>query len=132
MADAATTAVAKLDGRDPDAPNYPPLSYTGVTAYQEWAAGHSWVNRPNGSDPGKTPGEEWWSTSDVDHTTWLAEVMTKKYHGQTAFQMLVGLFAVMVEGQDPKTVAKKLGLPAKAIPVDVLAKQDVTPIQPAS
>lgn len=132
MADAATEAVGKQDGRNPDQPNYPPNSWCGVTAYGEWAFGHPITTRPQGADPGKTPGEEWWSVSDCDHNTVTAEVVARKYHGQTLFAMTAAVFAVLVEGQNPSDVAKALGLPATPIGLTTLAAQDVTPIQPAS
>lgn len=112
MADAAAEAIGKLDGRNPDAPNYPPLNWVGVTQYQEWALSHDWVNRPEGADSGSPSfGAQWWSPSMVDHNTVLAEILTKKYHGQTVLHMIAALFAVQVEGADPAVVRKALGLP---------------------
>lgn len=119
MADAATTAVGKLDGRDPNQPNYPPEPFTGVTLYQEWAFGRNWVNRPHGADSDVDPafGAEWWSPSEVDHDTVKAEIMTKKYHGCTVLHMLAAVFAVQVEGHDPADVRKALGLPDTPLPL---------------
>lgn len=119
MADAAATALGKMDGRDPNQPNYPPLPWVGVTHYQEWAFGQNWVNRPEGSDAGGSPafGAEWWSPSDIDHNTVQAEILTKKYHGQTFLHMLAAVFAVQVEGHDPADVRAALGLPETPLPL---------------
>jgi hypothetical protein len=108
MATPDREAIGKLDGRDPNTPNYIPLNWTGVTLYQEWDFGKNWVNRPEGADPGQVPGGLWWTPSQIDHTTAMAEILTKKYHGQTVLHMIAGLFAVLIEGRDPKDVAKEL------------------------
>lgn len=129
MADAASEALGKLDGRDPNQPNYPPQLWTGVTHYQEWALGKPLVNRPKGADGDGAAGNIWWTPSDVDHNTVTAEILTKKYHGQTIMHMVAGLFAVLVEGHDSADVKAALGLPDESIPVTVTAKQDVYPIQ---
>lgn len=112
MSDAASNAIGKLDGRDPDQPTYPPLPWVGVTQYQEWAFGKDWVNRPQGADSGSPAfGAQWWSPSTIDHTTVMSEISTKKYHGQTFLHMLAAVFAVTVEGHDPAAVRAALGLP---------------------
>ena len=111
MATPEQIALGKLDGRNPDAPNYPPLNWVGVSHYREVALGQSTVVRPEGADPGKKPGELWWTPSTIDHVTVLAEILTNRYHGQTAWDMLTGLFAVLVEGKDPATVRAALHLP---------------------
>jgi hypothetical protein len=100
----------QLDGRDPNQPNYPPLPWSGVTMYQDWDLGHPWVNRHAGADPNHQPGEVWWSPSRLDQLTVLAEILTKKYHGQTVLHMLSGLFAVLVEGKPADEVRKALGI----------------------
>lgn len=110
MASPEQEAIGKLDGRDPNQPNYPPLKYRGVSLYREVELGQSTVVRPEGADPGKSPGELWWTTSTLDEVTVLAEIFTNKYHGQTGWDMLCGLFAVLVEGKDPADVRKSLGL----------------------
>lgn len=110
MATAEQWANGKLDGRNPDLPNYPPEQHVGVTHYQEWDFGRNWVNRPAGADPGKKPGELWWSPSKVDNITVMAEILTKKYHGQTVLHMISALFAVLIENRDPVEVRKELGL----------------------
>lgn len=118
MADAAATAIGKLDGRDPNQPNYPPLGWVGVTAYQEWSFGKDWVNRPQGADSGSPAfGAQWWSPSDIDHNTVMAEISTKKYHGQTFLHMIAALFAVTVEGHSPADVRAALGLPEAPLPL---------------
>jgi hypothetical protein len=118
MADAPTNAIGKLDGRNPDQPNYPPLGWVGVTQYQEWAFGQDWVNRPQGADSGSPAfGAQWWSPSALDHNTVMAEISTKKYHGQTFLHMLAAVFAVTVEGQDPAAVRAALGLPDAPLPL---------------
>lgn len=129
MADAAAEALGKMDGRDPNQPNYPPYQWTGVTHYQEWALGLKLANRPQGGDNGAPGGSIWWSPSDVDHNTVTSEILTKKYHGQTIMHMLAGLFAVFVEGHDPADVRAALGLPDVPLGLKVTAKQDVYPIQ---
>lgn len=111
MADAASTAIGKLDGRDPDQPNYPPLNWVGVSHYREVELGQSTVVRPEGADPDKLPGGLWWTPSTIDHVTVLAEIYTSRYHGQTGWDMLCGLFAVMVEGKDPVDVRAALKIP---------------------
>lgn len=110
MANAEEVAIAKLDGRDPESPNYIALQWTGVTLYQEWDFGKNWVNRPAGADPGKIPGESWWSTSELDKVTVLAEILAKKYHGFTVLHMLSALFAVEIEGRPVTEVRKALGI----------------------
>lgn len=110
MANAEQTANGKLDGRDPDSPNYIPLPWTGVSLYRDVALGESGVTRPAGADPGKKPGEQWWTTSHLDKTTALAEILTLKYHGQTLFDMVSALFAIQVEGKSPEEVRKALGI----------------------
>jgi len=119
MADAAANAIGKLDGRDPDGVNYPPLNWVGVTQYQEWAFGRDWVNRPAGADNNAAPGfgAQWWSPSMIDHNTVMAEILTKKYHGQTLLHMISALFAVQVEGHDPADVRAALGLPETLLPL---------------
>lgn len=111
MADAATEALGKMDGRDPNQPNYPPQQWTGVTCYQEWAFGRKLANRPKGADNDGPAGSIWWTPSDVDHNTVVAEILTKKYHGQTVMHMISALFAVLVEGHAPADVRAELGLP---------------------
>jgi hypothetical protein len=112
MATPDQIAIGKLDGRNPDAPNYPPVGWVGVTHYQEWDFGQNHVNRPQGADNGANPagGAQWWSPSKIDNITVLAEILTKKYHGQTVLHMIAALFAVLIEGEDPAEVRKKLGL----------------------
>lgn len=110
MADAASTAIGKLDGRNPDAPDYPPLDWVGVSHYRDVELGESTVVRPAGADPGKKPGELWWTPSAIDHITVLAEILTSRYKGQTTWDMLAGLFAVQVLGEDPADVRKGLGI----------------------
>lgn len=109
MADAPTTALGKLDGRDPDA-NYAALPYTGVSLYKDLELGASHVTRPAGADPGREPGQQWWTTSHLDKVTVLAEILTMRYHGQTLADQINALFAVLVEGADPADVRSKLGL----------------------
>lgn len=122
MATPAETAIGKLDGRNPNAAGYPPLDWVGVTQYQEWAFGQDWVNRPEGVDPGDghSPefGGRWWSPSDLDHDTVMAEILTKKYHGCTIFQMVAALFAVRIEGHNAPDVRDALGLPNIPLPLD--------------
>lgn len=113
MADPDRVAVGKLDGRDPDSPNYVPFPYVGVTHYQEWDFGKNWVNRPAGADQGQQPGGLWWSSSKIDNITVLAEILTKKYHGQTVLHMLSALFAVLIENRDPKEIADLLKVTRK-------------------
>jgi hypothetical protein len=111
MADATAEALGKLDGRNPNQPNYPPNPWCDVTMYQEWAFGHNWIQRHAGADAGKAPGQTWWTPSDVDHDTVLAEILTKKYHGCTLLHMTAALFAILVEGHKPEDVRNALGLP---------------------
>lgn len=120
MATPEQEAIGKLDGRDPNQPGYPPLDWVGVTQYQEWAFGRNWVNRPKGADADANPafGALWWSTSQIDHTTTMAEILTKKYHGCTVLHMIAALFAVRIEGHDPADVRKALGLPETPLPLD--------------
>jgi len=110
MASAEDEVKGQLDGRDPNAPNYPPLSWRGVSLYHEVELGQNTVVRPAGADPGKLPGDLWWTTSTLDQITVLSEIYTNKYHGQTGWDMLCGLFAVLVEGKDPAEVRKSLGM----------------------
>jgi hypothetical protein len=100
----------QLDGRDPGLPNYPALRWAGVSMYREWDLGQPWVHRPAGADPGKLPGELWWSPSRLDQITVMSEIMTKKYHGQTVLHMLSALFAVLIEDRSVEEVRKELGL----------------------
>ncbi|QGJ90076.1 hypothetical protein HWC80_gp035 [Mycobacterium phage Indlulamithi] len=100
----------KLDGRDPNTPNYLALPYRGVSLYRSVELGQSTVVRPAGADPGKKPGELWWTTSTLDEVTVMAEILTNKYHGQTIWNMITGLFAVVVEGKSPEDVRKALSL----------------------
>ena len=120
MADAAAEAIGKLDGRDPNAPNYPPLNWVGVTMYQPWDLGQDWVNRPAGADNNAPPanGAQWWSSSMVDHNTVLAEILTKKFRGEyTVLHMISALFAVQVLGEDPADVRAALGVADNTAPL---------------
>lgn len=110
MANPEDEVRGQLDGRDPNAPNYPPLNWRGVSLYRDVELGQNTVVRPQGADPGKLPGDLWWTTSTLDEVTVLAEIYTNKYHGQTGWDMLCGLFAVLVEGKDPAEVRKSLGM----------------------
>ncbi|OBY33417.1 hypothetical protein [Mycolicibacter kumamotonensis] len=124
MADAAATAIGKLDGRDPDQPNYPPLNWVGVSHYREVALGQSTVVRPEGADPGKLPGGLWWTPSTIDHVTVTAEILTSRYHHQTVFDMIGGLFAVLVEGHDPADVRAALNVADPPLPPTQAAPQE--------
>lgn len=112
MATPAQDAIGKLDGRNPDLPNYPPLNWVGVTQYQEWDFGKNWVNRPQGADNGVSPanGAQWWSPSQIDHVTVMAEILTKKYHGCTVLHMISALFAHLIEGREVSELRSLLGV----------------------
>ena len=103
--------MGRLDGRDPDSPNYLPRDWTGVTLYGPWDFGMNLSTRRSGADAGKQPGDLWWTPSDLDHTTVLAEILTKRFRGKyTVMHMLSALFCVDVLGEDPDDVRKLLGL----------------------
>lgn len=104
-------AIGKLDGRDPASPNYVAEKWTGVSLYKDLDLGQKLVSRPAGADPGKAPGQQWWTPSALDKITVLSEVLTGRYHGQVVFDMIAGLFAVLVEGKPPAEVRTALGLP---------------------
>lgn len=100
----------QLDGRDPGKPNYPPLPWSNVSLYREWDFGQPLANRTAGADNGRKPGETWSTPSRLDQVTVLAEILTKRYKGQTVMHMITALFAVLVEGRPVEEVRKSLGL----------------------
>lgn len=101
----------KWDGRDPNRPNYPAVSYAGVTHYKSWDFGQNWVDRPAGADPGMKPGQLWWSPSAGDHITVMTEILSKKFRGKyTVLHMISAIFAVTVLGESPDDVISKMGL----------------------
>lgn len=110
MANPEDIVRGQLDGRDPDKPNYPPLTWRGVSLYRSVELGQSTVVRPEGADPGKKPGELWWTVSVLDEVTVMAEILTNKYHGQTVWNMLTALYALLIEGQSVEDIKRALGV----------------------
>lgn len=111
MATPEQIAIGKLDGRDPDTPNYVPLDWAGVSLNRPFELGDNLVTRPAGADPGKRPGEQWWSTSTLDHATVVAENTAGRYRRQPLIMMVAALFAHLIEELPAAEIRAKLGLP---------------------
>ena len=117
MATPEQWAIGKLDGRNPDLPNYPPEPWTNVDLYAAWDFGEDWVDREAGSNPGKKPGETWSTPSQIDQGTALAEILTKKYCDKdrtpdvqvTVLHMISAIYAVLIEGREVDEVRNRLG-----------------------
>jgi hypothetical protein len=98
MADPVTTAIAKLDGRDPDKVGYPTLPWRLTQLYRPVEdSDYKPVRKEGGSDPHNTPGQPWNTPSVLDEITAVAEIFTVTYDGKTLGGILIELYKKLVE-----------------------------------
>jgi|GEM_PF-5203237 hypothetical protein len=107
MADAVTNAIAKLDGRDPDAPGRPTLPWRLTQLYKRVSGYQGPFKTPArkvGGSLSDKPGEIWNTPSMPDEVTVLAEILTQVYVDKdgkefTAFDLFVAIHQKLNEDQ---------------------------------